>query len=235
MMNPSLSVIIPVKDLGSHEAAVLEKLARDAPLLNVICVGRLHADIPIVPTNLRTIASDCTLYEAMTRGAREASSDYLLFMGIDDVLIAANVADVVAGLRDVQNAAMVILPFQVGRRLVRQRATVGRLRSFHHQGVLFHRRTLLDLGGYDASYRLHSDLDLMFRMQRGGSVKSLGYALVVFSKGGASTSGRNSITSIREFSAIYRKHGVSRLVPSYAFSLALLIWYRIKYLCTRPR
>jgi hypothetical protein len=117
----------------------------------------------------------------------------------------------------------------VGTRLVHQ-APSPRLRSFHHQGVLFDRQHLLNVGGYSDRYRLHSDLDLMFRLQRVANVRSVPIPLVVFSKGGMTTSGRHAVDSIREISRIYHVHDVSRWAFGFAFSVALLAWYRVRFL-----
>ena len=230
-----LAVIVPVKSIGIAELDRLTALALKAPDLEVIAVGNIVAEPAQGPSNLRCIDVACRIYPAMNLGAERARASYLLFMGIDDELLADNIARIVAGLAALE-APLVVLPFRVGHRLVNQRPVHGRPRSFHHQGVLFRRDALLAAGGYSDRYRLHSDLDLMLRMQRGATPASLAFPLVKFSKGGMSTSGRHAIDSIREFFAIYARQGVSRLTPSFVYSIALLVWYRVRFLLSpRPR
>jgi hypothetical protein len=226
-----LAVIVPVKSLGVAELDRLVTLASRAPDLQVIAVGSVAVDVSQAPSNLHCLDVACKIYAAMNIGAEHARATYLLFMGIDDELLADNVPPVVAGLVAV-HAALVVLPFCVGSRLVNQRPA-QRPRSFHHQGVLFRRDALLAAGGYSDQYRLHSDLDLMLRMQRTATPVALALPLVRFSKGGMSTSGRHALDSIREFFAIFARQGVSRLTPSFLFSIALLMLYRVRFLLSR--
>jgi hypothetical protein len=228
MGGPQLSLVIPVKDIGAAELARLTGMACAAGALEVVVVGKLSARHTGVPANLKLIDHDCRIYDAMNLGARSAQSRYTLFMGIDDALIESNVGRVIEELSAIQSD-LVILPFRVETRLVAQSFTNSRLTAFHHQGVLFHRERLLEAGGYDQSYALHADLDLMFRMQRTGRIATIGLPLVRFSKGGMTTSGRHSYDSIRQFGAIYAAHRVSRLSFQFVFSVALLLLYRLRF------
>lgn len=221
-----LAIVIPVKSIGEQELTRLNALGTSVPQVRIVAVGELSAVARPVP-NLRVLDVACSLYAAMNVGSEHADARYLLFMGADDVLLAENIPGTLAQLEEMRQS-LVVLPFRVGEREVKQRPA-RKPRSFHHQGVLFERETLLASGGYSDRYRLHSDLDLMLRIQRHGSIAALDRPLVSFSKGGMSTSGRHAMTSIREFFAIYGEHRASRLSGSFAFSIALLLWYRVRF------
>jgi hypothetical protein len=232
---PALSIIVPVKEMLAEEMTRLTHLASSMPPIDVIAVGKVSIALPREVDNLKILDRSCSIYEAMNLGAAASAADYLLFMGIDDELIVQNAAKIVAELQPGESTSLIILPFVVGRRLVKQGPTPRRLRAFHHQGVLFHRETLLRAGGYGLRYRLHSDLDLMLRIQRQGTTRGVVWPLVRFAKGGATTSGRHSVESIKEFFAIYRDHELSCMRFDFAFSVALLVWYRIRFLLRNAR
>ena len=94
--------------------------------------------------------------------------------------------------------------------------------------MLFDRVTALRLGGYAKQYRLHADLDLMFRMQQAGPAGWIDVALVEFRSGGMTTTGERSLESIREINRIYKAHGVSRIDRMYVFSMVNLTWFWLR-------
>jgi hypothetical protein len=225
---------VPVKTIGPGELDVLVRTAERVPTVQIVAVGRLVATAN-PPANLVIVDRDCPIYSAMNIGAETATSDYLLFMGIDDVLLVENVPHALLEIQAARRASLFVMPFSVGSRLVVQRAVAGRIRAFHHQGVLFERAALLREGGYSDRFRLHADLELMLRLQRQDTPTTLSRPLVRFSKGGMSTSGRHAITSIREFFAIYSEQRVSKLTGSFLFHIALLIWYRLHFFARAGR
>jgi len=224
-----LGVVIPVKLIDGEALSTLTSIAESAPALRFVAVGEVQAPKLSLPCNLQILDKDCSIYEAMNEGTRELNTDYLLFMGIDDELLAANADRIIAHLHEVGDASLVVLPFMVGRRLVRQKATSCRRRSFHHQGVLFARQKVMQLGGYSTQYRLHSDLDLMFRIQSCGTVASIDWPLVNFSTSGLTTSGRHASVSIVEFWRIYRANRIRRWSAQFAISVSIAAWYGLRY------
>jgi hypothetical protein len=227
MPQPTIGVVIPVKDFDASSLSLLSALARKAPQLKFIAVGRVQTPVS-ESSNLRVVDLQCSIYEAMNVGTEKSTSDYLLYMGIDDRLLFENVDAVLNQLSTI-DASLIVLPFMVGRRLVLQAPRTG-LASFHHQGLLFNRHAVRKLGSYSTSYRLHSDLDLMFKVQKVGTVAAVSLPLVSFSKGGVTTTGRYALISMREITAIYRHNKVSRWCFEYAYSIALLCWYYARWL-----
>lgn len=223
-----LGVVIPVKEIDGPSFTALKSLAASAPNLSFVAVGKVTID-ETTPHNLKIVDIDCGIYQAMNIGVAESRAKYLLFMGIDDRLIWENVEKVLDQLRHVASPSLVVLPFMVGSRLVSQKVVPGERRSFHHQGVLFEREKILHLKGYSTQYRLHSDLDLMFRIQSLGSTGVINCPLVIFSTTGVTTSGRLAEVSIAEFWKIYGANGISRLSVQLAASMALAAWYGVRY------
>jgi len=220
-----LGVVVPARLLDAAAFGILAANARAAPGLECIAVGDIAHAQGDMPANLKLIGAQCGLYEAMNLGLEAASADYLLFMGLDDRLILENVPRAIEHLAGVPRAPLIALPYFYGARQYRLKPRGATPCAYHHQGVLFDRITALRLGGYAAQYRLHADLDLMFRMQQAGPARWIDVALVEFRSGGMTTTGEHSVESIREINRIYKAHGVSRIDRMYFFSMVNLSWF----------
>lgn len=227
-MAARLGVVVPVRLLDDAAFGILAAGARAVPGLEFIAVGDIAHAQGDVPANLTLIGARCGLYEAMNLGLEAASADYLLFMGLDDRLIIENVPHAVEHLAVVPRAPLVALPYVYGARQYRLKPRGATPCAFHHQGVLFDRVTASQLGGYALQYRLHADLDLMFRMQQAGPAGWIDVALVEFRSGGMTTTGERSLESIREINRIYTAHGVSRIDRMYFFSMVNLSWFWLR-------
>jgi len=223
-----LGVVVPVRLLDDSAFGILAANARAAPGLEFIAVGEVAPAERDKPANLRIIEAQCGLYEAMNLGLAAAGSDYLLFMGIDDRLIMQNVPRAAEQLACVAHHPLIAMPYVYGAKQYRLRPRRSGPSAFHHQGVLFDRVTALRLGGYSLQYLLHSDLDLMFRMQQAGPAGWIDVALVEFRSGGMTTTGERSLESIREINRIYKAHGVSRIDRMYFFSMVNLTWFWLR-------
>ena len=220
-----LGVVVPVRLLDEAGAEQLSSMARAAPALQFVAVGEVAATPRAAPANLCIVAARCGLYEAMNRGLSESEAEHLLFMGMDDRLIDANVAQALAEL---PRAPLIAMPYVYGGKAYRLKPAAARPRAFHHQGVLFERAAALGLGGYAPGYALHADLDLMFRMQREAPAAWMDVPLVEFRAGGITTTGERSLESMREIDRIYQVHGVSRLDRMYFFSVVNLSWFWLR-------
>jgi len=226
-----LAVVVPVRQIDNPACGLLAGWATQAPTAKVITVGRVEAVPPTLPGNLTVIDSNADLYGAMNAGLAAAQSRFVLFMGIDDRLLTTNVERVVAALSGVPaSTPLVVLPFRIGGRQRTLKPVEGRLMAFHHQGVLFNRESLLRHGGYSSEYRMHSDLDAMFKLQKEAAACLVPVPLVEFRLGGISTSGRNAGQSFREITAIYKAHRVNRFEMIYAVSMTYLLLHRLRYL-----
>jgi len=223
-----LGVVVPVRLLDDSAFRILAANARAAPQLEFIAVGKVAPADRDMPANLRIVEAQCGLYEAMNLGLAAAGSDYLLFMGVDDWLITQNVPRAAEQLDRAPRLPLFALPYVYGGRRYRLKPRGAAPCAYHHQGVLFDRIAALRLGGYAAQYRLHADLDLMFRMQQAGPAGWIDVALVEFRSGGMTTTGEHSLESIREINRIYKANGVSRIDRMYFFSMVNLTWFWLR-------
>lgn len=230
-----ISIVVPVKAICRRESDALVLIASGSPALELVAVGRLEVQINHAPANLRIVNEDLALYSAMNLGLRIATGRYVLFMGIDDELLHENVLFVADKLRALDGAAIVALPVMIGHRLVANRPSARGPVPLHHQGVLFSREHAVALGGYSNEWDIHSDLDLMLRIQRSVRAQWIATPLIRFAKGGMSTSGLNAWQSMWEINDIFSRHRLKRGNFEFLSMMLRLLLYRLRYILGRLR
>ena len=146
---------------------------------------------------------DAGIYDAMNKGVARATGDYLLFLNADDYLARPDALALAAeslGLTD-SDCLFADTQFVVnGGNTARQRLYSAR--SFApwwlrvgaqppHPSMFMRRALVRDLGGFDTSYRIAGDFDLVARavLGRGASFAKLPVVLTHFRPGGVSTAG----------------------------------------------
>lgn len=156
---------------------------------------------------VRIYEPDRGLFDAMNKGLRAATGDYVLFLNADDFLIGKD--SVAKALEPVWRSGsgpdMVMCDVVMGqldrfglwryRRVPRWLAHVPRLGAHPpHQGNFIRRGLLLDAGGFDAEQRLAADTTqfykLVFRFHP--TLRRSGTSLTFMRSGGASNAGVGS-------------------------------------------
>lgn len=180
---------------------------------------------------------DGGIYDAMNKGLSLATGDYVQFLNADDFLmrpdalslVAARIAEsgadcVFADTRFVVGAAARrAARFYSARRFRRWWLRIGAMPP--HPSSFVRRDLMLRLGGFDTSYRLAADFDLIARalIRADASWTALPCAIVAFRAGGASTAGLSAkLTLSREFA-----RSLSGLGQPLA-SLAVLLRFPLK-------
>lgn len=157
---------------------------------------------------------DQGIYDAMNKGLRRATGDYLLFLNADDYLARPDSLKLAAEALARTGADCLFADTEfVGadghtpqRRLYSARRfapwwlRVGAMPP--HPSMFLRRNLMLELGGYDTSYRIAGDFDFVARaiLRHGASYTRLPAVLTRFRVGGVSTSGIGSKLALnREF------------------------------------
>lgn len=172
---------------------------------------------------------DDGIYDAMNKGLALASGEIIGFLNSDDAYFdATTLESIAAGFRDatvdacygdlvyVDKAAQQIRRFWKSRPFVKGDFAKGW--SPAHPTFYISKRVLERLGGFDTSYRLAADAELMMRYLECGSVQAsyIPQVLVRMRLGGATNqSWRNIIRQNQEIFAALRKHGLSYSVGVY--------------------
>lgn len=179
------------------------------------------------------------LYDAMNKGLRRATGDVVAFLNADDYFADANVLASVASAFedraiDCVFGNVVIVDNGQKQRARRYYKAPRRLRPSlrlghmpPHPATFIRTRRLVDAGGFNTSYKICGDFEILVRLvQRGGiSFSRLPKILSVMRMGGVSTSGLTSTRTInREMAQACRENGLS--------THTLLIWckYMFKWL-----
>jgi glycosyltransferase involved in cell wall biosynthesis len=160
------------------------------------------------PRLVRIYEPDRGLFDAMNKGLRAASGEYVLFLNADDFLIGHDGFErALAGL-DAQPAGapdMVMCDVLMGqldrfglwryRQVPRWLPRAPRLGAHPpHQGNLIKRSLLLASGGFDAAQRLAADTTQFYRLvfQYRPVLRRTGIPLTFMRSGGASNAGLGS-------------------------------------------
>lgn len=122
--------------------------------------------------------ADGGIYAAMNRGAQLATGDFILYLNSDDFYHRAG------GLADIAEAAatgvdficspvkMLYDPPNIYRVSPRYMRILMRI-PFGHPGMAVRRARFLELGGFDESFRISADYDLMMRLVATGAPSAL--------------------------------------------------------------
>jgi glycosyltransferase involved in cell wall biosynthesis len=161
------------------------------------------------PRVMRIYEPDTGIFDAMNKGLRAASGEYVLFLNADDFLVARDVlafalTGCVHGGAD--NPDLIVgdaVMGKVGRvglwRHRRVPRLLGRLRGFGmypvHQAQFSKRRLLAAVAGFDARLRLAADINQYYDLERRfqPSTRLLGADVAFMQAGGAANAGLNAV------------------------------------------
>lgn len=226
-MQPWLTIVTIVKD----DQPGLERTAASLAGENLDGVEYLIIDGSAPPLHPSTVPSGSMIHEpargvyaAMNAGLSHARGTYVWFLNAGDQVAAAGVIDRIrAALRDVIWAfGPVIVVDQRGRETPTPRWNYQReqARSFArghfpaHQGTIASRETLLDLGGFDTSYRICADYAMALKLSQVASPSVFDFPLARFHEGGLSTTAwRESVAEFhRARREILKPTGTARIM-----------------------
>lgn len=140
---------------------------------------------------------DGGIYDAMNKGIRMASGEWLNFMNAGDVFASnTTIEEMVPYLKDVSILHGNMIRKDHKHQFLSRGAHGDNLDAFDfmhaslcHQATFIHRSLFQKYGGYSTMYKLASDAEFFFRMiiQNKESYKYIDKTVAVFELGGAST------------------------------------------------
>jgi glycosyltransferase involved in cell wall biosynthesis len=154
------------------------------------------------------------IYSAMNEGVRQASGQYLMFLGSDDEIIPEQLN--LIALKEFNSAYLIVASVksvnkfgvEVIYRYTKEQTFVrfsrGRLRTPHHQAVIYNKKYFQKFGDFDERYRICADAEHLLRSRQ--STNQIAYVNAVISKfycGGVSSNflevwGENLIMSSKD-------------------------------------
>ena len=231
---PSVSVIIAVFNGAATLARALDSVrSQSLPCVELIVQdgGSKDGTCDLVRARASEIAHwesapDGGIYSAWNRALQHAKGEWICFLGSDDAFHDRNaLADMFAAASNLPSRVRVVyanvaLMTEAGRvaQIIGEawpRARAAFLAGFMvpHPGAL-HRRSLFEeRGGFDASYRIAGDYELLLRELRDGEAHHVDRTVVDMALGGASTTPASIARSLREVQQARVAHGLTGMPP----------------------
>lgn len=173
---------------------------------------------------------DAGIYDAMNKGVRMATGDWIHILNSDDYYAAPDVLAAAVPLLDPErtNYFKMWREFDDGRREL-QDWDYSRWRLFvsaflPHPGLIVSRRQYETVGLYDTRYRIAADHDMILRLTARWPGAKHDLVLTVMQQGGVS--GARPDESLREFRAVTERHGLPRAAGACLLGLKR-IWWRV--------
>lgn len=186
---------VAAQDWPDYEHIIVDGASAD----DTMAVVGAHAH-----ARLKAISeSDEGLYHAMNKGLGLATGDYVIFLNSDDFFARPDVLSLVVARLGETGADCLFADTEfVKRDGVTPANRIYSARRFRkwwirigimppHPSMFVRRHLLLGLGGFDTSFRISADFDLIARalLKEGGSWAVMPVVITIFRIGGLSTSG----------------------------------------------
>lgn len=240
---PLISVIVAVYNGGPTLQqcidSVVSQTLQEVELI-VIDGGSTDGTVDVLISNAAQLAywvseSDKGIYNAWNKALRYAKGEWICFLGADDYLwscdVLARMAEVLKTLPQEALVAhgQVMLLGRGGTLLyaigapdaLRPRPGVSVMGLPPHPGLMHRRAVFENRGGFDESFRIAGDSELLLRELLLAPARFVPDVIVTgMRQGGISSRPENVLNSLQELRRIQRKHGIRW--PGVALTLARL-------------
>lgn len=232
-MNPRLSVVVCARDDRERLARTLDSVTGQDRLaeVEIVLVDGASTDGTLdlarevlagVPLHVLDSRPDGGVYDAMNRGLRLATGDYVYFLNCGDAFrTSTTLAQLVDELPPENDRALLIgrvrhlaggaappfvtatVPFRIPRFLA------GR-QDYNHQAMVFHRGAATAAGGFRLQYGVVSDYDLILRLCFVTAPKEIPLVIADYEGGGLSAQAPAQIPRLqaRVRHDVFRLHGL---------------------------
>ncbi len=181
-------------------------------------------DNPDIQQFMAISEPDSGIYEAMNKGIRAASGEYLLFLNSGDFLVDENVlkqvfrnnhsADFLLGRCNVTENGRVIWTSNPP-----EYVTFGFLytQGLAHQSTFIKREMFLKYGFYNEAFRYNADIEFWYRtiILHGASTERLPIVISDYNKHGLSQTEKDTQTYQSEIALILSNPGFQKFIPDY--------------------
>lgn len=202
------------QDWEDFEHIIVDGASRDRTM--AVVASHRHSRMQIVSE------PDAGIYDAMNKGLRLARGDYVQFLNADDFLVRPDALSLIAARLEAgePDCLFADTQFVVGdeARIGNRLYSVGSFRRWWlrigamppHPSSFLKRELMLRLGGFDTSYRLAADFDLIARalLRERAGWAAFPCVIAAFRTGGISTAGLSATRALTgEFARSLRALG----------------------------
>lgn len=135
--------------------------------------AELLRELEAITPGLKVVSEpDTGIYNALNKGVRDAKGEWFYVLGADDYIFAPDVMDdIVSGLNEDDDEVITNVKLEgvakYSMRLINLECTLT-LTPYCHQGVILRTSLIKKFGGFDESYRIVGDYELLLRMHMSG-------------------------------------------------------------------
>lgn len=229
-----LSVVIPVYNCEKTLNRLIDSiLNQDYEGIEIIVVNggskdKSQAILEEYGNKIDVLISepDRGIYDAMNKGIKASTGDYIFFLGGDDYFVSGGVDKFVNCISDNVVESLIAIPvFIDGVRKIMPDLSLP-VPILHHQGVVFNAHILKSNELlYSDKYQIHADFDLILRYVCEFGVLFVDAPLCSFTSGGTSSNGKNCLISIKELVSIYFKYDGKFLSTKWVMFILRPIYY----------
>jgi len=202
------SVIAAVKNGAATLAHMIDSIAAQThPHVELVIQDGASTDgtLEILKARAADIASwqssvDTGIYQAWNRGIARGQGDWMLFLGADDYLYAADVLErAAAALRALPESVEVAygrlavvtrdgrLVEELGMPWPKAALRLKQVMSLPHPAVLYRRSIFGRAGGFDESFRIAGDYEFLVRATRGREAHYLSHVMLSAMRAGGTS------------------------------------------------
>ena len=173
---------IVAQTFGDWEVLIMDGASKD----NTLEIAQSYYD-----ERIKTFSEpDKGIYDAMNKGIQKAKGEWLYFLGSDDWLLNGKVLDMVFSM-DIDGYDVVYgeaeyehLPESFHGQWTKRNIWVNRC----HQAILYKKKVLIRLGGYNLKYKSWADYDINLKWFMNKTIKNkyIEVGIAHFSSGGCS-------------------------------------------------
>ncbi len=170
-MQPKISIITPVYNGAEYiKDCISSVLSQSYTNKEHIIVDGLSKDDTMNIVNGFTTDSnvvaiseqDKGIYDAMNKGIKKATGDYLFFLGADDVFYNSNVLSDIFNSEENYNNIDILYGktiYSTSQHIYGREVCLNDLKTYqlNHQTIFYHKRVFEKIGNYEIKYRICAD------------------------------------------------------------------------------
>jgi glycosyltransferase involved in cell wall biosynthesis len=174
------------------------------------------------------IEKDTGVYDAMNKGLRLATGDWIHILNSDDYYASPDILQKAVPLLDPERTNYFLMwrEFANGTRDLQAwtyRRWLLYVSAFlPHPGLIVSRKQYEMVGLYGTSYKIAADHDMILRLTEKWAGLKHDMPLTVMLQGGLS--GKNLIKSLQEFRTVTERHGLPRIFGAVLYALKRFWW-----------